>query len=273
MNLLGALYKNHPIRVSVAGTQQSISDITAETLYTCHRAFYNPANMVLCVAGNLDPQKVVEMATQILPDSGPGETERDYGEPEPVSAAKNLIEVQMEVSTPVFQMGAKADVVSDGGERLRQKLLGELTCEALLGTSSPLYARLYGAGLINNSFSYGYETYKGCAFLVAGGESLQPEQVRSAVLEEAGRIGQTGIDPALWDRLKKAAYGNKVRALNVFEHICVEQAQGHFYGTEYLRFPEIFDTLRKKDAEECIRRWLVPERIALSVVRPKGEGA
>lgn len=269
MNLLAALYKFHPIRVPVAGTQESISHITPETLYACHKAFYDPANMVLCVAGNVDPGQVVKTAKEILPQSGKREIARDYGENESTAAAQADISMEMEVSTPIFQLGCKADVPPKGEQRLKQKLIGSLACEALLGSSSPLYARLYAKRLINNSFGYGYEDYPGCAFLIAGGESSDPESVRSAVLSEAERIGREGLAPDLWARLKKAAYGNQVSSLNSFEHICVEQAQGYFAGVEFLRFPEVFESIHKTDAEDCIRRWFVPERVALSVVKPK----
>ena len=65
--LLEAMYQHHPVRNSVAGSVESISHITAETLYHCHEAFYTPSNMVLCVAGNVDPEMVCQMARDILP--------------------------------------------------------------------------------------------------------------------------------------------------------------------------------------------------------------
>ncbi len=269
MNLLAALYQTHPIRVPVAGSHESISQITADTLYACHRAFYNPANMVLCVAGNVDPEQVVQMAREILSQEGTGEIARDYGAEEPDAAAQAVRTLEMEVSTPVFQLGCKADKPPMGEQRLKQKLMGGLVCESLLGTSSPLFAKLYAGGLLNNSFGYGYEDYPGCAFLAAGGESSNPEAVRDAVLAEAARLNREGIAPELWSRLKKAAYGNQVRALNSFEHICAEQAMGHFAGLEFLRFPEVFESIQKSDAEDCIRRWFEPGRVALSVIRPK----
>ena len=46
-HLMQALYEKSPARVSVAGSVESISHITAQTLYDCHKAFYHPANMVL----------------------------------------------------------------------------------------------------------------------------------------------------------------------------------------------------------------------------------
>ena len=156
---------------------------------------------------------------------------------------------------------------------MRQQFLGELACEAVFGTSTPLYARLYSQGLVNQSFSYGYEAYPQCAMLTVGGESRDPRAVRQAIADEVERIGREGLDQALFDRIKKGVYGGKVRALNSFEHICVSLAQGHFAGEELFRFPEVFEAITKGDVEEVIRRWMTPERTALSVVRPKGETA
>lgn len=197
MHLLSALYAHNPIRVSVAGSRESISRITADTLYACHKAFYNPSNMVLCVAGDVDPARVAALANEVLPAQGMPEIPRDYGAPEPSHVAQSINERKMEVSTPIFQLGVKADPAPNGQAHLRQELLAELVCEVLLGTSSPLYSKLYNEGLINKNFGYGYEAYPGCAFLAAGGESRDPEAVRNAVLSEAERLGHAGIDKAL----------------------------------------------------------------------------
>ncbi len=271
INLMAALYKNHPVRENVAGSVESISHITADTLYACHKAFYDPANMVLCVAGNVDPERVCELAREILPKAGrPHRPEglRRGGEAAGSSSAR--WRRRWQVSTPIFQLGYKGDPAKTGEERLRQRLVAELALEALLGNSSPLYAKLYREGLINQNFSYGYDSYPGCSFLCAGGESKDPEAVRMAVAEEGARIGRDGIDGKLWERLKKGVYGNKVRSLNSFENLCVGQAQAFFAGTDFLRFADLFGALTKQEAEELIARWVTEERTALSIIRPKG---
>ena len=267
--LMECLFDHHPIRVPIAGTQESISHITADTLYACHKAFYNPANMVLCVAGDVDPEQVERLAREILPRDGLSDIPRDYGGPEPAHAAQSVQELRMEVSTPIFQLGFKADPLPQGPEHLRGELIGVLVSEVLAGTSSPLYARLYREGLINKNFGSSFEAYPGCAFLAAGGESRSPEAVRDAILEEARRLGGDGVDEALFLRLKKALYGAMVRGLNSFEHVCIEQAQSHFAGVDYLDFPAVFDSIGRADVEEALRAWCVPARAALAVVRPK----
>ena len=272
MDLMQALYEKHPVRVSVAGSAESISHITAETLYACHKAFYDPSNMVLCVAGDVDPEKICQAAREILPERPGAPVARgDYGAQEPAEVCQPMIQREMEVSVPLFQLGFKGEAAPEGEGALRQQLLGELACEALLGNSGPLYARLYREGLVNRNFSYGYESYPGCAFLCAGGESKDPEGVRAAVAAEAERIAREGIDPELWERLKKSSYGNRVRALNSFEHICISQAQSFFQGCDFLRFPEVYDSLTREDAQAMIARWVTPEHTALSVVRPREE--
>ena len=271
MNLMAALYKHHPIRVSVAGSVESIAQITPETLYACHKAFYDPANMVLCVAGPVDPERICGVAREILPKEAGPIAAKDYGEKEEPRAARSLIEERMEVSAPIFHLGYKGDAPRKGEDRLRQELVAELALEILLGSSSPLYAKLYREGLINQEFGYGYEDSFGCAFMAANGESRDPEAVCAAVAAEAARIGREGADRALWERVKKGVYGNRVRGLNSFEHLCVGQAQSFFAGYDFLRFADLFDAITQEEAEELIANWVTEERTALSVVRAKEE--
>lgn len=269
MNLLSGLYENHPIRTGVAGTVESISHITADTLYACHKAFYDPSNMVLCVAGNVDPEQVCAIAREILPDKAGAQVERDHGLCEPARAAREKTECFMEVSTPIFQIGFKGDPVSEGPDALRLQLLGDLTAQALAGPSSPLYASLYEQGLVNDEFECGCELYPGCVFLYAGGESRDPEEVARQLSAQARRLVDEGIDTQLWERLKKAAYGNRVRELNSFENLCVGQAQNFFLGADALAFPEVFDSLTVQDARQLLEQWVTQARATLSVVRPK----
>lgn len=270
VNLMGALYHNHPIRTNVAGTVESISHITADTLYSCHKAFYCPSNMVLCVAGNVDPEHVFRLAEEILPGEPGGQIGRDYGPEEPDTVSEQKSEECMEVSAPLFLLGVKLPAVDQGTEFLRRQLLGALTCGAWLGSSSPLYARLYREGRINDSFGHGYEACPGCAFLCAGGESRDPEGVSRALVEEARRLGEEGINPELWRRLKRAAYGGMVRQLNSFQNLCVEQAEGFFRGYDYLTFPEVFDQITPQDAQQLLRRVSAEGVTAVSVIRPRG---
>ena len=65
-NLMKCMYRHHPVQVDVLGTVESIARITPQVLYDCHRAFYQPGNMLLCVVGDVDPEEVVRIAEEQL---------------------------------------------------------------------------------------------------------------------------------------------------------------------------------------------------------------
>lgn len=266
--LMEAMYVRHPVRVRILGSAESISEITPELLEQCHRAFYRPGNMVLCAAGNIDPQRVADIARKALPEGKSSILQADWGQLEPDRVDRFLVERIMPVSIPLFEIGFKGTPAPKGGQ-LRQRLLAGLVCDVLFGASAPLYSRLYEQGLINGSFDSGYDDAPGCACLVAGGESRDPERVLDEVLREAVRLGREGIDPDLWERLKKAAYGGMVRQLNSLENICVELAQSHFDGEEFFRFPESFQSIERADGEAMLRQWCTRDRVSLSVIRPE----
>lgn len=266
--LLEAMYVSHPVRNRVAGTVESISRITADTLYQCHRAFYRPGNMVLCVAGNIDPQQVADIAGEMLPQAPAPAVAVDHGHSEPLQAGRPYTRKTMAVSMPLFALGFKGTPAA-GPAGLRQRLVAELMCDVLFSPSAPLYSQLYEQGLINGSFGSFYSSGPGCAFVVAEGESRGPERVRGEVLKEASRLGREGIDPALWDRLKRAAYGTMVRHLNSMEDTCIELAEAHFNGEDYLSFPQVFQSIERADGEALLREWCTEERAVLSVITPE----
>ena len=79
-NLLAALYQNHPVRIDIAGTVESIAQIDAELLYRCYRTFYNLKNMVLTVAGKVTVDQVLAVADRMLKPNTPIEIERGFVE-------------------------------------------------------------------------------------------------------------------------------------------------------------------------------------------------
>ena len=270
-NLLGCLYERSPVRVPIAGTVESIAQITPETLYACHKAFYAPSNMILCVVGDLEAEPVLALAREILPGEPGAAIERDYGAAEAPGVFRKSFTQTMEIATPQFLMGFKCPALADGEAQLRQSVIGGLACDALLGESAPLYLRLYDEGLINGSFGGDFDQLPGAAYLYAGGECKEPEKVARAVLDEAARLGREGIDPDLYERLRRADFGASLRALNSFENVAVSMADGYFRGFDPYRFPEVCDSVTRADVEAFLRENVVEERRAMSLLAPGRE--
>lgn len=268
-NLMECLYKDSPVRVPVAGSIESIAQITPQTLYDCHKAFYTPANMVLVCVGNIDAEKVSEIAEEILPKESGSLIERDYGTAEDQAPVETEVEMEMEVSMPMFLTGFKCKAPHLGSEFLRESIIGDMACDVLFGDSSPLYNRLYEEGHINGSLGGNFDVLPGAAYLYVGGDAKDPHFISGEIIREAKRLAQEGIDEAFYQQIRRATYGQMLRSLNSFENIAVSMAEGHFRSFNYYLFPEIFDSITKEDIGDFLRRNIIPEHSAISIIRPR----
>ena len=267
--LMQALYHTSPARTPVAGSVESISHITAQTLYDCHKAFYTPANMCLVVVGDVKPERIIAAANQILPTKSGPLIRRDYGAEEELTAAEHFVTAAMEVSMPTFLVGFKCPPQHGGEEQHRFTAIGELACDVLMGESSPLYARLYAEGLINGSFGAAFDLLPGASYVYAGGDSKDPQAVAEAILAEARRLVSEGVDGDYYRRVVNANFGAALKALNSFESIAVSMAEGCFQGYDPYRFPEVYDSITVEDVLDFLRRNMTRDHMALSVITPK----
>ena len=262
------LYRNHPVRVSIPGSEESISHITPELLYTCHRAFYSPKNMALVVCGTADFEQVCRMAEEISPKDAPEIGQRHYGERR-AEVHQPVVTRKMQVSLPQCMVGFKDEPVPAGESRLRRSLIGDLAVRILCGDTSPLYAKLYEKRLLGRDFDVDYSLIPDGACAILGGESRDPAAVREALERETARLAQEGIEPKLFRRMKNALYGMRLRMLDVPDLYARQEIASVFAGEHYLDFAGLFDTIHAEDVQEMFRRWAQPNRSTMSVVEPK----
>lgn len=173
---------------------------------------------------------------------------------------------------PGFTVAFRCDTPKTGADILRQELVGDLAAELLVGESTAFYTKLYEDGLIDCDFSAGYEGVKTLGMLSIGGDSNEPERVVDAVLKEAERLGREGADEALFQRLKRSAFGRRIRELDSFENICYRMCQSTFEGAFYYDFPDLYRSITLDETVRMIRDTVVPQRAALSLIYPNAKG-
>ena len=268
--LLRTLLRHNPMRDPVAGSVESISRISAQTLYDCHKAFYHPSNMALCVAGNVDPSEVFDIAERILPKESAEVPVRDYGQPEESKPLSPRVSAAMEVSQTIFLAGCISEPSARGREYIRSELISALALDILAGHSSPLYIRLYSEGLVSSDFSASYDSAVGAAYSMFGGESSDPDRVFGEVVNEIKRLSENGPDPAFFGRIRKAALGSHIRMLNSFDAICGGIVNGCFHGYDAFESTDVLAALTLDDITDFYRKNLSPENMAISIITPTG---
>lgn len=265
-NCLRTMYHNLPVRIDIAGTQESIAQITAKTLYGCYDNFYNLHNMVLAVAGNADVDEIVEVADKVLkPVEGKMAQRKVIDEPEEV--IDSYIEEKLSVATPQFMFGFKESW--DTPERTtKEEISMEILLDMISGQSSELYKRLFDGKLINNSFGFEYFTGFGYSCVLFAGESNDPKKVAEEIVGEIGRFRETGFDETAFERTKKKLYGRMIMGMNDIEGLANNMAVSYFAGEDVFTDFEIFKTVTHDDVNDIFKKTLDENRSVLSVINP-----
>ena len=265
--LMKLLYRSHPVRDDIAGTVESIAEITADTLYACHRAFYTPGNMCLCVEGDVDAEEICRIAEEVL-GAQSGEVPQPLIPFEDDAPEKLYTERRMSVSAPQFLLGAAFAPAQ--GDELRERIVARLALRLLCGPSSPFYTRLYREGLLNRSFAYEAEFPANVAVLTAGGESRDPRRVYDELLAEAERVAAAGFDTADFERARRAALGARLRGFEDFDSVCLGAFEGARFGYSVFDAPAVLASVTAEECRAFLARVLTRERTALSVILPGG---
>ena len=266
--LMPALFENHPVRVPILGTSETIRQITPEDLYLCHRAFYNPANMTLCVVGDVDPEEVERIAAEVLPREASPVGKKRMEWPETMDRDYQTVTGQMEVAMPMFQLGFRCESAPNGPESIRQEVVGDLAAEALFGESSRLYLELYEDGLIDSSFGGGFECLDGCSMLLCGGDSDEPDTVCQMILDEAERLAREGVAEEDFLRMKRSALGRRIRELDSFDSTCFRLCAYHMSGVDYFCFPEVYRQVEAREIQQFLAEVVRTARGAVSTLYP-----
>lgn len=266
-NLLRALYHNHPVKVDIAGSCESIAEITADMLYECYNSFYDLGNMVLAIAGNVSIDDVVEVADKVITKKAAGEMIQRKLIDEPAEIVTDYIEEKLAVSSPQFMLGFKE--TWDTPERTtKEEIAMDMLLDIISGPSSALYKKLLDMKLINTTFSYEYFTGFGYSSVLFGGESSDPKAVEKEIKAEIQRFRENGIDEKIFSRTRKKLYGRMIMGLNDVDEIANDMSLSYFAGENIFTDFEIYKTITAEYLEELLSKTLRNEYSALSVILP-----
>ncbi len=248
-NLLAALYQRHPVRVEIGGTLDSIQHIGPQELFLCHRAFYQPGNMVLMVAGDVDPAEVFGMARRAVGAAGAAAVRRIYPE-EPRAVAAEMKRQRMAVGVPLIAIGFKDDP-APSEDALRREVTMEILLDVLFGSSSEIHRQLYEEGLIGQQFSSSYFSGDGYAASVLGGPTPDPDRLLARVEGLLAEAVAKGLDPRDVERSRRRSLGEFVALFNAPEAVAHAFSE---YALRGLDLMAVYDLLRTIDADDVAQR-------------------
>jgi len=258
-NNLETVYHNNPVRINIAGTVESISEIDKDLLYRCYNTFYNLNNMVLSIAGNFDPEEALAICDRLLKPS------TDMGlqsviPDEPREVKEKIVREKLPCGIPLFQIAFKLpnEFASADENFVHYNIL----LETALGKTSRFYQSAYESGLINETFSVSVFNGRGFFLCLADGEAREPEKVYTAIKEELKRLKQAGLPEADFTAVKKQTYGELIGSLAKIETVANNMMNAEFDNTDMfanietaaqVTYADITEKLKNFDEENsCI---------------------
>ncbi|MGI6148653.1 MAG: insulinase family protein [Firmicutes bacterium] len=270
-NLLNALYHKNPIRLDIGGTPESVSRITVEWLMKCYRTFYQPANMVLVVVGDVDPQMVLDVAGQHFRGSDSARVGKRVYPEEPPEVNQNWVEDQLSISRPRCAVGIKSAPISDGWESLKLHLTMNIVLRLIAARSSPHYERLYNSGLIDDSFGASFNSTPYYCHAVFTSQTDDPRRFAGEIKGIIQETQNGPISEADVERLKRLLYGGYLASFDSLEYVANNYVSHYFNGTPYFKFLNILQSITVDDVQKAAVTYLDLDRSAVSILWPHGE--
>ena len=269
MNAMKCMYKNNPIIIDIAGSIESISKIDKEVLYKCYNTFYHPSNMVMCFAGEFEPEALIEeVKKRLKPTEKHGEIKRIYSE-EPEQIVKKENTQNMEVSMPIFVIGIK-DVIDNknctSSSIVKKHIAIEILLNMLIGKSSKLYKELYEAELITGEPYLDYEFSKQYAHVSITGQSNDPKKVLEKFEAEIKQMKENDIDLAHFQRVKNMIYGNYVKEYDDVAEICRMFVGDYMKGINSFEYIEEYEQVTPEYTKQVLEEVFKEEKTVLSIV-------
>ena len=266
LNALEAMYHEHPVKLDITGTIETISHIDKDILYKCYNTFYNPANMAMVFCGDFEPEALMEeVKSRLIDKKANGEIKRIYPE-EPAEIVKEKVEQNMDVSQPLFTIGIK-DKLADTKERVRKHIAIEILLNMIIGKSSDLYKKLYDEGILFSVPSLDYEFSRGYAHILITGQSQNPERVYQMFKNTVEDMKQKPIDSTIFNRIKKRIYGDYVKEYNDTADVARMFLADYFKEINSFDYLEEITTINEQYVEQILKDVFDDKKMIISVIK------
>ncbi|HAR6027100.1 TPA: insulinase family protein [Staphylococcus pseudintermedius] len=256
-NTLRAMYQDHPVRVDIAGSVESIYEITKDDLYLCYETFYHPSNMVLFVVGDVDPEHIENLVRTHEDARGivaQPEIERDPLN-EPIEVIEHQVVESMALQSPRIMLGLKHPVYDlSRHQGVKEDIEMSFFFEMIYGEETNFYQSLLSQDLIDDTFSYQTVIEPTYSFSLITSAATEPEQLKTLLLDELrARIG-TLDDQHAFDLLKRQFIGEYISSLNAPEYIANQSTKFYFDGVSLFELLNVIDSITLDTMNETVRR-------------------
>lgn len=249
--ILQNLFPNTSLAIDIAGTKESIRDITGSLLADSHAYFYHPSNMVLTIIGDIDIEAAFT-AIEVFQDSQPSQPQHDVQVApliyHPVIKSRSI---DMDIATAKLAVGFRGQLMSSVYSLLTYQVALKLLLAMLLGWTSKAYQDWYEKGKIDDSFDIEVDIQRDFQFVLISSDTSQPIAMSNSIRKKISDFRcSRDINEEHLELVKKEMYGDFMQSLDAIDQLA-SQFSLHLSEQEtYFDIPRIIEILALKDIIE-----------------------
>jgi zinc protease len=267
-SLYALLHDEHRIRRWRIGRPDDLRGFTRDDVVRFYRNFYTPSNTVLAIAGDVEPNAVLERVQQLYGSLAPGQPTRSPGPAEPDRSGFRYLELTGDVEQTHVQIGWR------GVPNLHPDLPALDLAAALLGSgrASRLYRAVRDRKLAGGVGAYNYSPQEVGVFVVSSeGEPSTAAAAARAMWAQVASVRDGAVEPEELERAKCLFTSRWARHLETTEGQAAYLAEWESVGG-WEKGQEYYDAFLAADVDAVVsvaRKYLTEERAAAVVYRPR----
>lgn len=245
------LFPNHPLGRPILGTTETLNGIDKNNLNEFWYNHYNPPNMVLSVAGNIDHQKVIKLVRKYFDSTNTGKTSSEYQFPG-IKAEKGK---SFNFSEPVNQ--THICVGTDCFSFLDERKYDLIAINTYLGGG--MSSRLFQ--IIREKRGLAYSVYSFLDFFMDSGvfgfylgtEKSQAKKAIDLMMTEIKRVKTILLSASAVKSLKEQLKGSYLLGLESTGRRMGRMAKNEIFFKRYIPDEEIIDKINAITAESLLQ--------------------
>lgn len=262
-----ALFSEHPYRLSLLGRKESLEKIDGKKILKWYNTIYNSSHMVISIAGDINPAKIVKLIKKMPPLAGDGSKEDVFNIQLSLDRKREII-VERDKKQVAMALGFLSPSIKS-----EDFIAFEVLNYILSGMGSRLFLEVRdrkGLAYVINS-RYEPRLDAGIFRIHVGTSPSQKEKAQKTILAEIDKLKREMVGAEELERAKKHLLG--IREIDMQKNSSIASRHA-YYETMGLGWKMTYDFTEKiqnitaKDVKHVAEKYLDTKNYAVATLIP-----
>ncbi len=244
------MYFENAIKEDIAGSSESIDQITYDMLYECYEIFYHPSNMAIFISGDFDPYQMIEVVKN-------NQAKKNFTEKPEIIRYKFIenpkvkLETEkriMDVTVPKYSIGIKLNITDD---YVRKEIALSILFDMLIGKSSKNFEYMQEYELVSSDISMELYVEKEASFAIIIFDSNKQEELDKYIKNLLLNVDKSTLNEENFTTLKRKFIGGYLIQIGSMEVVGNQYLAYDIKDFDFFEFLDVLNSITLEDVKEA----------------------